>query len=124
MQTSDRSLAAGLATLIILQLIMLGALYAGVPPHPPQSTPLFAMAPFLAAAIATAAAALIVGANSGATGRGLSLLAAIMALASFGPQKYFDPQFAAIWPAVIAAQIAVLSMLTKIATNLRRAVSG
>jgi hypothetical protein len=103
--SESRSISAALSALIILQLVMLGALYAQVPPHPPATIPLFAIAPFLAVALATAAAALIVGPVAGRTGRVLSLLAALMALLSFGPQKYLDPQFPMIWPAVLAAQV-------------------
>ena len=64
----------------------------------------------LAVALATAAAALIVGPVAGRTGRALSLLAGLMALLSFGPQKYLDPQFPLIWPAVLAAQVAVIAV--------------
>ena len=108
--SESRSISAALSALIILQLIMLGALYAQVPPHPPATIPLFAIAPFLAVALATAAAALIVGPVAGRTGRALSLLAALMAMLSFGPQKYVDPQFPMIWPAVLAAQVAVIAV--------------
>lgn len=105
-----RPTAAALSALIILQLVMLGALYAQVPPHPPAAIPLFAIAPFLAVALATAAAALIVGPLASRTGKALSLLAALMAMLSFGPQKYLDPQFPLIWPAVLAAQVAVIAV--------------
>jgi hypothetical protein len=108
--SESRSITAALSVLIILQLVMLGALYAQVPPHPPATIPLFAIAPFLAVALATAAAALIVGPVAGRTGRALSLLAALMAMLSFGPQKYVDPQFPMIWPAVLAAQVAVIAV--------------
>lgn len=101
-----RAASAGLTALIVLQIVMLLALYARVEPHPPAATPLFGIAPFLGAALATAAAALIVGPSCGMTGRGLSVLAAAMALISFGPQKYLDAQFSLIWPAVLAGQIA------------------
>ena len=40
----------------------------------------------------------------------LRLLAALMAMLSFGPQKYLDPQFPLIWPAVLTAQIAVIAV--------------
>lgn len=108
MTLQPRTAIAALTSLIILQLIMLLALYAGVEPHPPATTPLFGIAPFLGAALATATAALIIGPSRDMTGRGLSLLAAAMALISFGPQKYFDAQFLMIWPAVLAGQIAVI----------------
>lgn len=90
---------------------MLLALYAGVEPHPPAMTPLFGIGPFLGAALAAAAAALIIGPAHSRMGRGLSLLAATMALVSFGPQKYFDAQFSMIWPAVLAGQIAAAVLI-------------
>lgn len=108
--SESRSISAALSVLIILQVVMLGALYAQVPPHPPATIPLFAIAPFLAVALATAAAALIVGPVASRTGKALSLLAALMAMLSFGPQKYLDPQFPLIWPAVLIAQVAVIAV--------------
>ena len=104
--TDSRTISAAIAALIILQLVMLGALYAGVSPHPPAAIAPFAIAPFLAVALATAVAALITGPLACRMGRALSLLAAVMAMLSFGPQKYLDPQFPMIWPAVLAAQFA------------------
>ena len=95
-----------LATLIILQLVMLLSLMAGVPPHPPASIKLFAIAPFIAVAISAAVGAYIAEPVASRTGQILSLLAALCALISFGPQKYVDVQFHLIWPAVIAGQIA------------------
>lgn len=112
----DRPAQAALAALIVLQGVMLGALYAGIAPHPPAATPLFGMAPFLAAAVSAAVAALILGPGSPA-GRALAALAAIAALVSFGPQKLLDPQFPLIWPAVLAGQVAAVTVL---ATLLRR----
>lgn len=110
MTSDSRSATASLAALIVLQAIMLGSLYAGVAPHPPAAIPFFAIGPFLGASIAAALAALIVGPLEGA-GRLLSAIAAVGALISFGPQKYFDPQFALIWPAVLAGQIAALTIV-------------
>lgn len=106
---TDRARPA-LAALIILQGVMLGALFAGIAPHPPAATPLFGMAPFLAAAISAAAAALVLGSGSRA-GRGLAALAALAGLVSFGPQKFLDPQFPLIWPAVLAGQVAAVAVL-------------
>ena len=54
MTQSDRNTIAALAALVLLQIIMLMALYAGVAPHPPRITPVSAIAPFLAAACAIA----------------------------------------------------------------------
>ena len=108
---NDRAAVAALSALILLQLVMLSALYAGVAPHPPVATPLFAMAPFLAASFAVAFSAILLGPLSGKAGRSLSGLAVVFALVSFGPQKYFDAQFALIWPAVIAGQIAAVAVI-------------
>ena len=104
MISSDRPNQAALACLILLQTVMLASLYAGVAPHPPAATPLFGIGPFLGASLSAAVAALILGASG--TGRWLAGLAALAALVSFGPQKYFDPQFPLIWPAVLSGQVA------------------
>ena len=107
MKTDDRPLTAALATLIILQTIMLMALFADIAPHPPAATPLFGMAPFLAAAIALAINAIIMGPATNGVGKIFATLAALAALISFGPQKYVDAQFSLIWPAVLTAQVAI-----------------
>ena len=121
--SESRSISAALSVLIILQLVMLGALYAQVPPHPPATIPLFEIAPFLAVALATAAAALIVGPVASRTGKALSLLAALMAMLSFGPQKYLDPQLPLIWPAVLSGQVAagviLLGLVSRLPTFVR-----
>ena len=115
----DRPAVAALTALIVLQLVMLSALYAGIAPHPPASTPLFGMAPFLAASFAVAFSAILLGPLSGKTGRALSGLAVLLALVSFGPQKYFDAQFALIWPAVISGQVAAIVVLVRILGSAR-----
>ncbi len=117
-ESKINGLKAALVALIVLQGVMLGSLYAGVAPHPPATTPLFGIAPFLAAALAVAVAGLILGGHSRA-GRWLTVLAALGAAISFGPQKYLDAQFPLIWPAVIAGQLAIASILV-IVFNLRR----
>jgi hypothetical protein len=109
MTPADRPIQAALACLILLQTVMLASLYAGVAPHPPASTPLFGIGPFLGAALSAAVAALILGPSP--AGRVLAGLAAVAALVSFGPQKYLDPQFALIWPAVLSGQVAAAVIL-------------
>ncbi|WP_411892625.1 hypothetical protein [Yoonia sp. SDW83-1] len=68
----------------------------------------------LAAATSAAAAAIIIGPLSGRYAKALTVFAAVAALISFGPQKYFDAQFALIWPAVLSGQLAVLIILTQV----------
>lgn len=114
MEQSTRHVIAALATLILLQGIMLSALYAGIRPHPPIATPLFGIAPFLGAAMSVALAAIIVQPLVSRAGRILSVLAALMALVSFGPQKYFDAQFGLIYPAVLLGQFAALVILASV----------
>ena len=120
----DRQALAALATLILLQLIMLSALYAGIRPHPPVATPLFGIAPFLGASVSIALSAMIVQPLTTAAGRGLSVMAVVMALVSFGPQKYFDTQFALIWPAVIFGQIAALVIFARVLNASRQKVES
>ncbi|MEW9918150.1 hypothetical protein AB2B41_00920 [Marimonas sp. MJW-29] len=114
MPKHQRPVIAALLALIVLQLIMLSALYAGVPPHPPVATPLFGIAPFIGMSVAVALAALVMGPADTSTGRILSGLAVLCALVSFGPQKYLDPQFALIWPAVLTGQVAALVVLASV----------
>lgn len=106
---SNSAIRAALGVLIVLQLVMLGSLYAHVAPHPPSATSLFGIAPFLAMALSAAIAAMMMIHTS--VGRFLSVLAALAAVVSFGPQKYFDAQFALIWPAVITGQLAIVTVL-------------
>lgn len=105
---------AALATLVVLQVVMLSALYAGIEPHPPKATPLFGIAPFLGASVSIALWAILTEPLTNTAGRFLTVLAAALALASFGPQKYFDAQFALIWPAVILGQIAALVLIASV----------
>lgn len=122
--THDRPSIAALSTLIILQLVMLSALYAGIAPHPPVATPLFGIAPFIAASVSAAFAAILLGPLQGAAGRILSAVAVVFALVSFGPQKYFDAQFALIWPAVLSGQIAALTVLGRIFVTMKRPLAA
>ena len=125
MSLPNRSADAALATLILLQVTMLSALYAGIAPHPPAATPLFGMAPFLAASISAAASALILRPTERIGGRALAGLAALLALVSFGPQKFLDPQIALIWPAVVAGQVSALVVLAGVLrARLARPVAG
>jgi len=110
---SNRIDYAALAILIILQSLMLASLYTLTEPHPPLTIPLFALAPFLSASIALAAAAAILGPASDRPGRAVCAVAAITALVSFGPHKWLDPAIALIWPAVALAQIACAVLLVR-----------
>ena len=114
MTLKERSTIAALAVLVILQSVMLTALFSKTVPHPPLTTPLFAIAPFLAVSLSAAVAAMIVGPSGTVAGRILAAGAALLALISFGPQKYFDAQFALIWPAVVCGQIAVVAVIANI----------
>ena len=107
MPNQNRALVAALSSLIILQLVMLVALFAKSAPHPPSTIPFFAIGPFLGASLAMATSSIIM-APAGRTGASLAVLSAIFALLSFGPHKYFDAQFALIWPAVVGGQIAAI----------------
>ncbi|WP_421702045.1 hypothetical protein [Aliiroseovarius sp.] len=107
---NTRIATTGLVMLIILQGVMLASLYAGVPPHPPVKIPLGAIAPILAAGFATAVAGILLRPTT-LLGRAFALLAVVIALLSFGPQKYLNDQFALIWPAVVLGQVAALMVV-------------
>ncbi|MEL6793636.1 MAG: hypothetical protein AAFU55_10040 [Pseudomonadota bacterium] len=104
---------AALIALAVLQLVMTAAMFAGSEPHPPLRVAPFAMGPWLAAAIATCGAAAWLSARG--AGRFASGFAVLMALLSYGPQKYADPAFPLIWPAVIAAQVACIAIIADLA---------
>lgn len=120
MPTQNQPATAALAALILLQTTMLGALYAGVAPHPPATIAPFAMAPFLGASLSAAAAALILGPLATTAGKACTILAILMALVSFGPQKLLDPAFPQIWPAVVTAWIAIISLIKPLLHAIRR----
>lgn len=124
MTQNDRQALAALTTLILLQGIMLSALYAGIRPHPPVATPLFGIAPFLGASVSIAVSAMIVQPLASTAGRGLSLAAALMALVSFGPQKYFDAQSGLIWPAVVLGQLAAAVLIVGVLRAMREGKAG
>jgi len=109
--TAGAAARAALWTLAILQSVMLTALYAGVAPHPPAVTPLFGVAPFVGLSLSAVAAALAFGVTASRGGRIFCVLAALLALVSFGPQKYLDAQAALIWPAVVGGQVAAAALL-------------
>ena len=112
---------AALAVLVILQTLMLAALYTRTAPHPPLEIPLFALAPFLSSAIALGVGALILDGTGSRAGRIATLIAVIGALVSFGPQKWFDSAIGQIWPAVGLAQLScVLLIVRALAPMLRR----
>lgn len=108
--SSSRLCRASLGVLFVLQIVMLAALNTQTPPHPPLAIPLFALGPFLGASIAMVVAAFFLGDATTRAGKAASLLAAALALISFGPQKWFDPAFSGIWPAVILGEIAVVAI--------------
>lgn len=116
---NPRAATAALSTLIVLQIIMFSTLLAGVAPHPPAATPAFGIGPFIGMSISAAIAALVMNATGSPVGRLLCMLAALLALVSFGPQKYFDSQIGLIWPAVVSGQIAVATLLFQVWTARR-----
>ncbi len=93
---------------MIVTGVMLLALMTRTQPHPPLEVAPFAIGPFLGASLAIGAAALHLVRHGARFGGALAILFAATVMVSFGPQKYFDPAFSRIWPAVITAQIAVV----------------
>ncbi|MEL6921441.1 MAG: hypothetical protein AAFO77_10545 [Pseudomonadota bacterium] len=103
-----------LVSLIVLQTVMLLAMFFQAPPHPPYETPLFGMGPLLGMSLVCAIAAIMQGGSETRPGRFLSMGAAVLAMVSYGPQKWFDAAIAQIWPAVGAAQIATAIIMFSI----------
>ena len=119
--TGDSYAAAAMAALLVLTGTMLLAMFTRTEPHPPLEVDPFALGPFLAASLAIGAAA------HGLTVRGMrfamaaAVLFALTALVSYGPQKYVDPAFPKIWPAVIVAQVAIAVIVGR---AVHRAIQG
>lgn len=100
-----------LMVLIVLQLVMMFAMFFQAPPHPPYAVAPFAMGPFLAASLASCFAAIARDAPATRSGKILAGIAALTAMVSYGPHKWIDPMIGQIWPAVLTAQIAVAVIL-------------
>ena len=106
-----------LGTLIILQLTMLFALFFKIPPHPPEVIPFGGMAPVISVSLSAALGALLFR-GQGTVGKALIVLACALAAISYGPQKYFDPAFNLVWPAVVTAQLAIVTLLAGLARSI------
>ena len=104
----DRYAAAAIVALLVLTSVMLLAMFSRTEPHPPLEVGPFAMGPFLAASLAVGAAAYGLVLYGTRYAVAATLLFALTALVSYGPQKYADPAFARIWPAVLIAQASLL----------------
>ena len=112
--------SAAIVVLLVLTGVLLLALFSRTAPHPPLEVPPFALGPFLGASLAIGAAAFHLLRQGVRFGGVLAVLFALTALVSFGPQKYFDPVFLRIWPAVITAQIAVIAIVVWSIVALRK----
>jgi len=112
--------AAAILVLLVLTGVMLAALLSRTPPHPPLEVPPFALGPFLGASLAIGAAAFHLMRQEARFAGAAALLFAVTTLVSFGPQKYLDPAFSRIWPAVVLAQIAVAVILVSGIVRLRQ----
>ena len=110
-RAGDGYTAAAVAALLVLTGAMLLAMFTRTEPHPPLEVEPFALGPFLAASLAIGAAAYGLAVRGMRFAMAIALLFALTALASYGPQKYVDPAFPKIWPAVIVAQAAIAVIL-------------
>ncbi len=119
--------STAIVALLVLTSAMLLALFTRIEPHLPLEVEPVALGPFLAASLATGAAAYGLVVRGMRFAMAIALLFALTALVSYGPQKYFDPAFPKIWPAVIVAQLAIAVILCRAvvrAFRLMRSTSG
>ncbi|MCY3830065.1 MAG: hypothetical protein OXF89_13100 [Rhodospirillaceae bacterium] len=107
----DGYTAAAIVALLVLTGTMVLAMFTRTEPHPPLVVEPFALGPFLAASLAIGAAAFGLVVRGMRFAMAIALLFALTALVSYGPQKYVDPAFPKIWPAVIVAQGAIAVIL-------------
>ena len=113
-QAGDGYTAVATAALMVLTGAMLLAMFTRTEPHPPLEVEPFALGPFLAASLAIGAAAYGLAVRGMRFAMAIALLFALTALVSYGPQKYVDPAFPKIWPAVIVAQLAIAVILCRV----------
>lgn len=111
---------ASVIALLIITAVMLSALFTRTSSHPPIEVPPFALGPFLGASLSIGGAVVYLVLKRAPYCRVISLLFALSALVSFGPQKFFDPWFSRVWPAVITAQLAVLVILVWFLAGFKR----
>ncbi|MGI9485892.1 MAG: hypothetical protein ACR2RF_08430 [Geminicoccaceae bacterium] len=113
--------SAAIIVLLVLTGVMLLALFSRTEPHPPLEVTPFALGPFLGASLAIGSAAFHLIRDGMRFGTAVAVLFAVTAMVSFGPQKYFDPAFSRIWPAVITAQAAIAVIVVwSVITRTRR----
>ena len=113
-QFGDSYTAAAIVALLVLTGTMLLAMFTRTEPHPPLVVEPFALGPFLAASLAIGVAAYCLVVRGMRFSKVIALLFALTALVSYGPQKYVDPAFPEIWPAVIVAQVAIAVILWRV----------
>ena len=113
-QAGVGSTEAAIVALLVLTGTMLLAMFTRTQPHPPLEVEPFALGPFLAASLALGAASYGLVVRGTRFAMAIALLFALTALVSYGPQKYVDPAFPRIWPAVIVAQVAIAVILCRV----------
>jgi hypothetical protein len=67
-----------------------------------------------------AVTAILLGLTNTRLGRSFCVLAALLALLPYGPQKYFDYQFFLLWPSIIGAQVAIVTLLVQVVKGHKR----
>jgi hypothetical protein len=101
---ADRLAAIGsIAGLAALKLTMLAALFAGVPPHPPQE-----LAPLFGSALALSVLSVALIQARSRWFLAPTAVVAVESLVSYGPHKLFVGQSVAIYPAVLVGSALVL----------------
>lgn len=118
-KTPDRIAGAALLALLVVSAVMLLAMVTKTPPHPPLTTPIFALGPFIGASLAIGGAALFLSNTGNPAWRYAAILFGVTILPSFGPQKFLVPEFHDIWPAVILAQISLVTLVVRLVSSFR-----
>lgn len=100
----SQALFSSLIGLLVLNAVMLLALFAQVAPNPPGK-----FGPFIGATISLAAMALPLISWQNRWGLLPALLAALMSLLSLGPHKLFlEPTAALLWPVILLGSVLIL----------------
>ncbi|MFC1962714.1 hypothetical protein ACFLWB_01780 [Chloroflexota bacterium] len=108
---------SALAGLIILEGVLLGALWAQVQPHPPAR-----LGPFIAASLSLAVVSIPLVWWRSKIGYTISIIVGLLGLLAFGPQKFITEteSINQVFPAIIVGTVLSVVLIIASITGLRK----
>ena len=104
-----------LAGLIILFGVLLGALWAGVQPHPEAR-----LGPFIAASLSLAVVSIPLVWWRSKIGYTTSIIVGLLGLVSFGPHKFFTESANQLFPAIVVGTVLSVALIISSFTSWRK----